>query len=67
LLQRVRLEGPFSNKALLGVGWADAERGDYRAALSPWLELRQRNIIDPAVQESLLAVPYAFSQLGADR
>ncbi|MGI9264347.1 MAG: tetratricopeptide repeat protein, partial [Gammaproteobacteria bacterium] len=23
-LQRVRLEGPFSNKALLGVGWADA-------------------------------------------
>ncbi|NNC65353.1 MAG: tetratricopeptide repeat protein [Gammaproteobacteria bacterium] len=67
LLQRVRLQGPFSNKALLGVGWSDAERGDYRAALSPWLELRQRNIIDPAVQESLLAVPYAFSQLGADR
>ncbi len=67
LLRRVRLQGPFSNKALLGVGWSDAERGDYRAALSPWLELRQRNIIDPAVQESLLAVPYAFSQLGADR
>ena len=22
-LQRVRMEGPFSNKALLGVGWAD--------------------------------------------
>jgi tetratricopeptide (TPR) repeat protein len=59
LLQRVRLQGPFSNKALLGVGWSDAERGDYRAALSPWLELRQRNIIDPAVQESLLAVPSA--------
>ena len=66
-LQRVRLEGAFSNKALLGVGWSDAERGDYRAALSPWLELRQRNILDPAVQESLLAVPYAFGQLGANR
>ncbi len=66
-LQRVRLQGPFSNKALLGVGWSDAERGDYRAALSPWLELRQRNILDPAVQESLLAVPYAFGQLGANR
>jgi len=65
-LQRVRLQGPFSNKALLGVGWSDAERGDYRAALSPWLELRQRNILDPAVQESLLAVPYAFGQLGAN-
>jgi len=66
-LQRVRLEGPFSNKALLGVGWSDAELGDYRAALAPWLELRQRNILDPAVQESLLAVPFAFGQLGANR
>jgi hypothetical protein len=66
-LQRVRLHGPFANKALLGVGWADAERGDYRAALSPWLELSQRAVLDPAVQESLLAVPYAFSQLGANR
>jgi len=66
-LQRVRLHGPFSSKALLGAGWADAERGDYRAALSPWLELSQRAVLDPAVQESLLAVPYAFSQLGANR
>ncbi len=66
-LARVRLRGPFSSKALLGVGWADAERGDYRAALSPWIELSDRNILDPAVQESLLAVPYAFSQLGAHK
>ena len=65
-LQRVSLEGPFSSKALLGVGWADAERDDYRSALSPWVELRDRNLLDPAVQESLLAVPYAFAQLGAD-
>ena len=65
-LQRVRLEGPFSTKALLGVGWADAERADHRAALVPWLELRERSVLDAAVQESLLAVPYAFAQLGAD-
>jgi hypothetical protein len=65
-LQRVRLHGPYSNKALLGVGWSDAELGDYQAALTPWLELRQRNVLDAAVQESLLAVPYAFSQLGAN-
>ncbi|MBT8099772.1 MAG: tetratricopeptide repeat protein, partial [Gammaproteobacteria bacterium] len=32
-LQRVRLEGPFSNKALLGVGWADAEEENYQRAL----------------------------------
>jgi tetratricopeptide (TPR) repeat protein len=66
-LQRVRLDGPFSNKALLGVGWSDAETSDYRAALAPWLKLRDRSLLDSAVQESLLAVPYAFAQLGADK
>jgi tetratricopeptide (TPR) repeat protein len=66
-LQRVRLNGPFSNKALLGVGWSDAEAADYRAALAPWLALRERSLLDSAVQESLLAVPYAFAQLGADK
>jgi tetratricopeptide (TPR) repeat protein len=66
-LQRVRMTGPFSNKALLGVGWADAEGADYRGALAPWLALRERSLLDSAVQESLLAVPYAFAQLGADK
>jgi tetratricopeptide (TPR) repeat protein len=66
-LQRVRLDGPFSNKALLGVGWSDAEVADYRAALAPWLALRERSLLDSAVQESMLAVPYAFAQLGADK
>jgi hypothetical protein len=41
-LQRVRLDGPFSNKALLGVGWADAENDNYRRALVPWMELGNR-------------------------
>lgn len=66
VLERVRLRGPFSNKALLGVGWADAMREDYRSALNPWLELQERDVLDSAVQEALLAVPYAFSRLGAD-
>ncbi|HZO23958.1 MAG TPA: tetratricopeptide repeat protein, partial [Steroidobacteraceae bacterium] len=64
-LQRVRLNGPYSNKALLGMGWADAALGDYQAALNPWMELRGRNLLDAAVQESFLAVPYAFSKLNA--
>lgn len=63
LLQRVRLEGPFSNKALLGVGWADAETEDYRQALVPWMELRSRDLLDSAVQESMLAIPYAMARL----
>ncbi|MEO1581612.1 MAG: hypothetical protein AAFR91_07160 [Pseudomonadota bacterium] len=65
VLQRVRLNGPFSNKALLGVGWADSDSGDYRAALSPWQALADRDLLDPAVQESLLAVPYALGKLNA--
>lgn len=64
-LQRVRLEGPFSNKALLGVGWADAEMENYQRALTPWMELRGRDLLDPAVQEAMLAIPYAFTELDA--
>src|SRR3977135_2872383 len=42
ILQRVRLEGPYSSKALLGVGWADAATGEFKRALVPWLTLRKR-------------------------
>jgi len=66
VLQRVRLTGPYSNKALLGAGWADAEQGNFQAALAPWAALTGRDLLDSAVQESLLALPYAFSQLDAD-
>ena len=65
-LERVRLDGPYSNKALLGVGWADAALGDFKGALAPWMELRNRNLLDAAVQESYLAVPYAYSKLSAN-
>jgi hypothetical protein len=65
ILQRVRLEGPYSSKALLGVGWADAGVGEFKRALVPWLTLRRRSLLDSAVQESFLTVPYAYSQLSA--
>jgi hypothetical protein len=64
-LQRVRLDGPYSSRALLADGWAQAALGQFRAALVPWLQLHQRSLLDAAVQESYLAVPYAFSQLNA--
>jgi hypothetical protein len=67
ILQRVRLEGPQSNKALLGAGWADSAEKRYTKALAPWLELRGRNMLDAAVQESYLAVPYAYAQLDATK
>ena len=65
VLERVRLESPFANKALLGVGWADAATHNFRGALTPWLELKDRDLLDSAVQESLLAIPYAYAQLDA--
>ena len=65
VLRRVRLNGPFSNKALLGAGWAATAENDFRRALAPWTELSKRDLLDSAVQESLLAVPYAYAQLDA--
>ena len=66
MLERVRLNGPQSSRALLGLGWANAAQDKYEAALTPWLELRDRNLLDAAVQEAYLAVPYAFAKLGAN-
>jgi Tetratricopeptide repeat len=66
ILERIRVEGPYSSKALLGVGWADASLGEFKRALVPWLALHKRNLLDAAVQESFLAVPYAFAELHAD-
>jgi hypothetical protein len=62
-LDRVRLEGPFSDKALLGSGWSDVAQGRFDRALVPWSLLVQRSATDRAVQESLLGVPYAYARL----
>ncbi len=64
VLDRVRLSGPFSNRALLSSGWADASRERFENALVPWSILADRDVTDPAVQEVLLGVPYAYSRLG---
>ncbi|TAM11389.1 MAG: hypothetical protein EPN72_04860 [Nevskiaceae bacterium] len=125
---RVRIEGPYSNRALLGLGWAylalpskidvphnptddgsgdtlldhiyartdgmmirpgfvsetlararraelirhlpkNAQAGDQtyrlRRALVPWSLLLVRDPMDPAVQECMMAVPYALDRAGA--
>ncbi len=64
-LERVRLQGPFSNQALLAFGWAASAQGQQEQAMVPWQELSGRAVIDSAVQEGLLAVPYAYAQLQA--
>lgn len=45
---------------------AEGERGeDIRRALVPWEELIGRDALDPAVQEGMLALPYALDHFGA--
>src|SRR5262245_37668839 len=60
---RVRLDGPFSNQALLSAGWADVSAQNFERAVVPWSILAKREVTDAAVQESLLALPYAYSKL----
>ena len=58
----VRLDSSFTNKALLGMGWTYVESGNYAKALAHWLELKNRDIRDIAVQEALLAIPFAYQK-----
>jgi tetratricopeptide (TPR) repeat protein len=62
-LDRVRLEGPFSNQALLRAGWAEATAEQYDRALVPWNILVEREPTDVAAQEAMLAVPHAYASL----
>ena len=62
-LQRVRLNGPYSNRALLGLGWAEVELQRYEQALVPWQELASRDHNDIAVFEALLATGNALERL----
>jgi predicted negative regulator of RcsB-dependent stress response len=60
---RVRLEGPFSNSALLASGWAATAGEDYGRAAVPWTLLAERDSTDAAVQEAMLALPFAYGKL----
>lgn len=62
-LDRVRLEGPLSNQALLSAGWAAFYAENFERAIVPWSILAERDSTDPSVQEAMLALPYAYGQL----
>lgn len=63
ILHRVRLDGPFSNRALLNVGWSDMTTGNFERAVVPWRMLAEREVTDRSTQEAMLALPYAYAQL----
>ncbi len=62
-LNRVRLDGPFSNQALLSAGWANMSIDNFARAVVPWGILADREVTDGATQEAMLALPYAYSKL----
>jgi tetratricopeptide (TPR) repeat protein len=62
-LNRVRLDGPFSNQALLSSGWAHLSGDQYERAVVPWRILGDREVTDRAAQEAMLALPYAYGKL----
>lgn len=64
-LEAVRPQGPFSNRALLALGWIAHKQGHSESALVPWMELRGRSPTDPAVLETLLVVPAVHRELDA--
>ncbi len=63
-LSRVHLTSPLSNRALLGYGWAAARQNEFAEALSPWQHLADQPLADEYVQEALVAIPFAYEQLG---
>ena len=60
---RVRLDGPYSNQALLSAGWSNLATGKFDRAVVPWRILSEREVTDAATQEALLALPYAYGKL----
>jgi predicted negative regulator of RcsB-dependent stress response len=62
-LNRVRLDGPFSNQALLSAGWANLSLDNAERAVVPWSILADRETTDKASQEAMLALPYAYGKL----
>ena len=60
---RVRLDGPFSNQALLSSGWASMSLERVERAVVPWSILADREVTDGSTQEAMLALPYAYGRL----
>lgn len=62
---RVRLDGPFTNQALLGSGWTLFAMGQTDRAIVSWSVLHKQEAINDTVIEAKMALPYAYSKLGA--
>ena len=62
---RIALQGPFTDQALLGTGWASFSKGKIDRAIVAWTMLHQKQALNSTVIEAKMALPYAYSKLGA--
>lgn len=61
----VRLDGPFTDQALLGSGWTLFSMKQIERAIVAWSLLHKQEAINDTVIEAKMALPYAYSKLGA--
>jgi len=63
--REIRFNSPYAAPALLGLGWSYRLENNIRAALLPWLELKNKNTNDPRFQQHHLLIPRQYEVLGA--
>ena len=62
--RNITIDSKHTNRALLGIGLAAASQGDYRAALSVIITLKEKQSHDLPTDESHLLLPYFYEKLG---
>lgn len=61
---KIRLNGVETNKALLGIGWANYRENKFKESVIPWMHLASSQTeSDLAVQEAFISIPYAFEKM----
>jgi len=60
----VRLDGPFTNQALLVSGWTSFSMGEIERAIVTWSLLHEQDATNDIIIEAKMALPYAYSKLG---
>jgi len=61
-IRQVSATGVYSNRALLGAGWASINEESYTGALAPLAVLQKRSLALPEVQEAVLLVPHIYEK-----
>jgi hypothetical protein len=61
-IRQVSTTGMYSNRALLGAGWASINEESYPGALAPLAVLQRRSMALPEVQEAVLLVPHIYEK-----